>query len=353
MNTPDPGDRLVGDVMLVLRRAANLTQEELSKRVGITQAALSRYEHNLRTPRPEDAASIADALGVTPDFLMHPFRLDGAIAADAHMRRQKTTKPSDWKRVEARLNALRMHSSFLLERLPLSPRNFVPRLDAVETSPSAAADIVRSSWRLPIGAVRNLTRWVESAAVIVIEEDFGTRRIDGMSQWAGGHAVIIVNAALPTDRKRLTIAHELGHLVLHSNDCSSDMEDEANEFAAEFLMPKHVIEHQLGQLTLGKLQDLKLEWGVSMQALFERAYRMGKVSADQRRQFYIQMSKRGWRASEPGSDLLPPEEPELARSIGASLEASGLSDSEISRLLGVLNLTDTPFHTQRRRLRAI
>jgi len=345
--------RRVGDVILVLRRAANITQEELATQLGITQAALSRYENDLREPDDDMLEKLSEALGVTVEFLRHEFRMQGAIAADAHMRRQKTTKPSDWKRVEARLNMLRMHSSYLLERVSLQPQNQVIRVDPDEHAPAQAAAMLRAAWRMPIGPVRHLIRWVESAGVIVIEEDFGTQRIDGMSQWAGEHAIIILNGTLPTDRKRLTVAHELGHLVLHNHYLDTDVEDQANQFAAEFLMPAHVIAPQLTNLTLGKLSDLKAEWGVSMQAIFERAYRMGKASAEDRQRFYRQMNSRGWKTREPGSDLLPAETPELAASVGRRLDQSGLTRREIQLLLGVREGHVTPFDSPRRTLRAV
>lgn len=345
--------RRIGDVILVLRRAADITQEELAARLGITQAALSRYENDLREPDDDMLAKLSEALGVTVEFLRHEFRMQGAIAADAHMRRQKTTKPSDWKRVEARLNALRMHSSYLLERVPLQLQNHVIQVDPDEHGPAQAAAMLRAAWRMPIGPVRHLIRWVESAGVIVVEEDFGTHRIDGMSQWAGEHAVIILNGALPTDRKRLTVGHELGHLVLHNQYMDTDAEDQANQFAAEFLMPAHVIAPQLTNLTLGKLSDLKAEWGVSMQAIFERAYRMGKVSADERQRFYRQMNSRGWKTREPGSDILPPETPELAASVGRRLDQSGLTQREIQLLIGAREGHATPFDAPRRTLRAV
>jgi Zn-dependent peptidase ImmA (M78 family) len=345
--------RNVGDVILVLRRATDITQEELASRLGITQAALSRYENDLREPDDEMIDKLGEALGVTSEFLQHEFRMQGAIAADAHMRRQKTTKPSDWKRVEARLNALRMHSSYLLERVPLRPQNHVIQVDPDEHSPAETAAMLRAAWKMPIGAVRNLIRWVESAGVIVVEEDFGTHRIDGMSQWAGDHAVIILNAALPTDRQRLTIAHELGHLVLHTHYIDADVEDQANQFAAEFLMPEHVINPELTNLTLGKLSDLKAEWGVSMQAIFERAYRLRKATAEDRQKFYRQMNSRGWKTREPGSDLLPPETPELAASVGRRLDEAGLTRSEILHLVGARDGHATPFTAPHRRLRAV
>ncbi len=343
----------IGDVILTLRRAADMTQEELAEGLGVTQVSLSRWENNLRKPDSESLEKLGAELGVTVEFLQHDFRLRGAIAADAHMRRQKTTKPADWKRVEARLNAHRMHSSFLLERVPMRPQNHVIQVDPDERTPAEAAAMLRAAWRMPIGPVRNLIQWVESAGVIVLEEDFGTHRIDGMSQWAGDHAVILVNSQLPTDRKRMTVAHELGHLVLHSSYLDIDVEDQANQFAAEFLLPEHVIKPDLTSLTLGKLSTLKTVWGVSMQAIFERAYRLGKVDADDRRKFYRQLNSRGWKVREPGSDQIVAETPALVQAIREQLRSSGLDQAEISHLVGKRVGERSPFTVQQRILSAV
>lgn len=142
---------MIGGVLLVLRRARDLTQAEVAGRAGITQAALSRYEADLRAPDEAMTAALADALGVTQDFLTHDFRMRGAVAADAHMRRRATARPSKWRRVGAELNELRMHSSYLLTRVPSDPDLHVPSLDPFETSPAEAAHRVRALWQMPIG----------------------------------------------------------------------------------------------------------------------------------------------------------------------------------------------------------
>ncbi|MDO8447073.1 MAG: ImmA/IrrE family metallo-endopeptidase [Deltaproteobacteria bacterium] len=69
-------------------------------------------------------------------------------------------------------------------------------------------------------------------------------------------AVIAVNADHTDTRQRFSIAHELGHLILHSNTENLKIEKqfftrsdsvrsldelEANEFAAELLMPEELI----------------------------------------------------------------------------------------------------------------
>jgi Zn-dependent peptidase ImmA (M78 family) len=227
----------VGDVILTARRAAGLTQEDLAARLGITQAALSRYENDLREPDDDAVARISEELDVSPEFLTHAFQLTGAIAADAHMRRQKTTKVSDWKAAEAKLKLYRMRSKFLMRCVPINPANHIPTFDPDDTTPADAAKLVRAQWRMPIGPVRNLTRWVESAGVIVIEEHLGTKRIDGLSQRASDYPVLLLNADLANDRKRWTLAHELGHVVLHSSYFDPDVEAQEDAFAAEFLMP--------------------------------------------------------------------------------------------------------------------
>jgi Zn-dependent peptidase ImmA (M78 family) len=189
-------------------------------------------------------------------------------------------------------------------------------------------------WRMPIGPVRSLSAWLEAAGCLVIEEDFGTTRVDGLSQWIDDHPIMLINSRAPTDRKRLTMAHELGHLCLHSVEVSDDMEREANEFAAEFLMPLEVIRPQLRNLKLGRLHDLKREWGVSMQALVERAYQTGLMTKDARTNMYKAFSARGWRTAEPLSDELSPEHPALTESIGTALSQRGLGAQDIALLAG-------------------
>lgn len=343
-----------GEALLVVRKTQGLTQDDVCGRLGITQAALSRYENDHRVPDDETLVKFARIYRVTIDFLRHGQRLRGALAIDSHMRRQKTTKATTWRRLEARLNMYRLHASLLFEEVSLQSANIIPAFDPEETQPAEAALITRAQWKMPIGPVLRLIRWLEAAGCVVIEEDFGTTRVDGLSQWIGDHPVILVNSGLVADRKRLTLAHELGHLCLHSSVATADMEEEANAFAAEFLMPEHVIRPELRGLSLGKLIDLKREWAVSMQAIFERAYRLGLVKSSDRADFYRSLNSRGWKVREPVSDELVIERAELAQEIGARMRERGLSDDEIARMAGFApDAKVNPFRAQPKRLQAV
>ena len=344
----------LGEAIETARRSRGLTQPEVAERAGVTQAALSRYENDQRTPEPEVLQRLADALGVTVELLEGAGRMKGAMAVDAHMRKRQTAKPTTWRQLEARLNMLRLHTRHLFEEVSLQTQQIIPQFDPVETTPTDAARLTRMQWRMPSGPVRDLTAWVEAAGCVIIEEDFDTGRVDGLSQWIGDHPVILLNRHSPTDRKRLTLAHELGHLCLHTIDVPVNMEADANLFAAEFLMPAETIRPQVRNLTLGRLADLKREWGVSMQAIIERAYHLKTITAAQRTTFYKRFSAAGWRTTEPISDELPAEHPELARNIGDAMAAKGLTAGEIARLAGFAETEENhPFRASGLHLRSV
>jgi Zn-dependent peptidase ImmA (M78 family)/DNA-binding XRE family transcriptional regulator len=344
----------LAEALTTARRAKGMSQEQLATAVGTTQEAVSRYETERRTPSPEVLNALADALGVTPQFLGDIGKVRGAWAVDAHMRRRATAAASVWRRLEARLNMLRNHSRYLYEEVDIRAEQSIPTFDHLFTEADDAARMTRMQWRMPIGPVRSLVGWLEAAGCLVIEEDFGTARVDGLSQWVDDHPIMLVNSSSPTDRKRLTLAHELGHLCLHTQDIGEDAEGEANRFAAEFLMPAEVIRPQLRNVTLGKLFDLKRIWGVSAQALIERAYQLGTMAPERRTAYYKQLSARGWRKQEPGSDELPPESPQLTVQIGKALTGQGLTESEIAFLTGhSVRATDNPFMPTAHHLHAV
>lgn len=61
----------LGDRIKDLRKQKNLSQSELADKVGISYAQIGRYETKGAQPPAETLKQIADALGVSPDFLIY------------------------------------------------------------------------------------------------------------------------------------------------------------------------------------------------------------------------------------------------------------------------------------------
>jgi len=104
------------------------------------------------------------------------------------------------------------------------------------------------------------------------------------------------------DRSRWDCSHELGHLVMHQPDPvrSRYLEDQANWFAAEFLLPFREVAGQLpATADWDTLAELKITWGVSMAALLRRARTLGVMPEGAYVQALKTMSTRGWNRREP------------------------------------------------------
>jgi transcriptional regulator with XRE-family HTH domain len=63
-------DKAFGNRLLSLRKERGWSQPELSKKVGTSGAIIGRYERGEITPSIEVAKKLADAFGVTLDFLV-------------------------------------------------------------------------------------------------------------------------------------------------------------------------------------------------------------------------------------------------------------------------------------------
>lgn len=116
------------------------------------------------------------------------------------------------------------------------------------------------------------------------------------------HIVIGVNASHPKTRQRFTIAHEIGHLCLHSNEdihidriYSVHMRDEksaravdpkeiaANAFAAELLMPTEMIRRDVRSSVVDYEDDEVIRYladlyAVSLQAMTIRLTNLGYIT---------------------------------------------------------------------------
>jgi len=117
----------------------------------------------------------------------------------------------------------------------------------------------------------------------------------------GGLALIGYFPGEHGDRDRFTLAHELGHIILHSfRPEAARAEDEANRFAGALLLPRDQMLRDLSDdMPLEAFARFKATWGASIQAIIMRARQLGVITEAHKRSLFTQMSQYGWRASEP------------------------------------------------------
>jgi Zn-dependent peptidase ImmA (M78 family) len=352
------------EMIALAREYRCLAQSELAPKVGMSQVRLSRIEAGMYPATPDDIRRLSRELRFPESFFFQTERRYGLGVSEFYHRKRAKLTARSLDAIHARIEVIRLHISRLLKSADLRPSvDDLPRIDleGTEQSPEDAARVIRSVFMLPRGPVDSVIHCLEDAGGIVVRVDFGTRLLDAVSRWIPGMPPLFVaNRSMPSDRERFTLAHELGHLVLHKTP-HPDMEDEAHQFASEFLMPAADIKASLHDITLPKHAALKAYWKVSMAALIRKAFDLDTIDERRYRSLNIQLSKAGYKTREP---MEPPREPTslMEGLIEFHMRDLSFAVDELATYLhvGVDDLLatyqiDAPFHSgsSRHRLRAV
>jgi Zn-dependent peptidase ImmA (M78 family)/DNA-binding XRE family transcriptional regulator len=317
------------DMIALARESRGMTQSDLARRLNVTQGLISKIESGHVGVSPDMLAELSSILIYPEKFFYQRFNV---YPAGMHFYRcHKTLASRKQLELVARMNISRRHIRELLQAADIDYKP-VPTLDVDEYgSPEEAAKALRHFLRLPRGPVENLTEILEAAGILVVPLDAGTRKFSGASMLADKpNYVIFVNREMPGDRLRHTLAHELGHIVMHSMP-TPQMEDEADRFASEFLMPIRDIGQYLKDLNLERLATLKGFWMTSMASILVKAFREERIAERQYRYLWMQIGKAQWKLREPIELDIPQEKPTLvAELIQLHLKELGYTLDQLS-----------------------
>ena len=151
---------------------------------------------------------------------------------------------------------------------------------------------------------------------------------------------IVVNGCHTGERQRLTMAHEVGHLMLEPAG-GLDEEKAAYRFGGAFLMPAEPLWAEVGRhrraIAVGELLELKPLFRVSAQAIAYRCKELDIIGDGAYRSLFQTFAQLGWR-SPPHEEAnpLPPEQPHRFRRLCFRAAAEGLaSDAKVAELLRI------------------
>ena len=333
------------EMLQLARQSRGYTQRQLANLADVAGSSLSRYEAGTLPVPPENLSRLAGALDYPEAFFTRKSTLLGVTGGAVFHRKQQSLGAKTLYRAHACAEIRRLEITTLLRSLEDTAVLPEYPVDVFGDDPAKIARSVRASMNIPTGPIFNLTETLERNGCIVVAHDFGARQLDGFSQRPQyPPSFVHLNSALPPDRWRWTLAHEIGHLVMHNDPMAAPgtVEQQADLFAAELLTPAHQIRPMLNGLTFQKLGGLKREWKVSMQALIMRAHQLGAISAAQRRSMFMQISRAGYRLREPPTLDPPVEKPSLMKQL-AQRHLAGL-DYGLTELCALLAITEAEFH---------
>lgn len=309
------------------RVARGMTQAELADASKVAQGVISKLESGKLPLDDARVATLAEKLRVPLALI------DGSTTQAPHARQFHRKQASLPAKAANQLRADMVLAHVRISRLlPTQSTADVPRLplESALDRPADRAREVRKLWNLPPGPIGNIVELLEAHGVPCLSWDVSSARVDAIASWPDNAApLVVLGSHAPGDRLRFTVAHELGHAVLHEAPCA-DCEREADEFASEFLMPRADIKSSLQGATLPRLVELKRVWGTSVAALARRAKDLGAITDNAYRTLNIELSSSGLRKNEPAP--IAREAPKMVRNAIEQRLAAGQSLSEVANL---------------------
>jgi Zn-dependent peptidase ImmA (M78 family)/transcriptional regulator with XRE-family HTH domain len=313
--------RVVPERIREAKEGKGLTSEAFAEILNVSRQAVGQYETGKITPSAEVMSRIIAITEQPPSFFTASRSRNAEGFGTPFWRGLKRMNTPDRLRISRRLEWA--HDIVLfIERYLVLPETKLPNFEwdwevDDEDIIESIAEKVRDEWELGRGPVFHLSQVLESNGFILIKEPVKCEEMDAVSRWQDGRPYILCSAekdALP--RYNYDLAHELGHMVLHSGvDVSAEnlakVERQANRFAGAFLMPRESFVREVVATSVDYFLQLKQRWRVSVAAMVMRCRDLEILNKNQVSYLYRQMNARKMRKREPLDNAFKVEEPSL------------------------------------------
>lgn len=322
-----PDRQFNGERLRIARLWRDISTNEMADKIGVKRQTISMYENGkLKNPDIITIQKISECLQFPLKFFIEDFNVD-MEKTTTYFRSLLTTNKRYIGEQESKVEFISVIYEFLKEYLDFEPLD-LPHIPE-DCTPEEAATILRKHWKLGEKPIDNLVYIVESHGLVVTDFDTNTGDVDAYSHKIScdGTETYLIgysknkNAAA---RIHFDLAHELGHILLHdwnedlsdiSKEAFKELENQANDFAASFLMPENEFKADIGNYAnkLPYYVELKKRWKVSIAAMIRRSYSLGLIGNDEYQRMMRNMQKQGIRKVEPLDDILVTARPSLLK----------------------------------------
>lgn len=306
---------MIPENLTFARQLKGISMVDLSVLLKVSRQAVSNWEKGNRSPDFLTIRKISETLGVSYKFLTTQYSFqahDSMTLFRSKMAVPKKIKTSFERKIEIYgrllddLSRFVTLPSFSLERLlPITPDFCILDDNLIEEKAYDA----RNSLHITNGPIANVTALLERAGIYIVFVNEPGSGVNALTKMINGRYLILLNIDNQSAvRIRFSLAHELGHILLHSaysekvlqnREIYKRLEVEANAFASCFLMPADGFILDVVRPTLGGLTQIKPHWKVAIQAMAVRLFQLGIIDSGQEVLIFKEISRKYSRKAEP------------------------------------------------------
>lgn len=307
------------------RAYCKMTGEALASKIGVKKQAISQFENKKANPEYENVQKMGEVMGFPTEFFY-----EGSVPileGNTYFRALFSSNKRDLSAQKIKTKYVALIYEALTNYVDFCPYNVPEFPEGVGIEEAAKA--LRDYWNLGQEPIPDMITLMERNGIILSEFSTESSKIDAFSQYGEIRNIPYRCVVIGTEknsfvRRQFSLAHELGHIILHEKfeDLSSmdreefrQRESEANDFAANFLLPREAfLEDLLIQPNrLSRYIDLKRKWRVSISCMVRRAYSLDAINANQYQYMMRQIAQSGWKTREPLDDYFVVKRPKALR----------------------------------------
>lgn len=338
------------------RLARGLDKTDLSKLMELSVTSISNYENGKTDISRENLDKYSKILDFPINFFTsdYSYKLDISKSSPIFFRSSRITNGIR-DMYEQKYEHLMLVHKTLLEYLDFPEVNI--RINTIDTPrkgfgytseeiESLALEL-RRSWELGEGPIDNLLETIIENGIIVSKVKTSLKATtDGFSKILENTPIIFLNKDRGTVvRDRFSLAHELGHIILHADvkdvdmknrDVFNQVELEANRFASSFLLPANSFSEDILTVDINSLIPLKEKWKVSLKGMVMRLKELNIINQRQQTNSFIYISTKKWNIKEPLDDTIEKEEFNLYQEAFETLfEEEQINPNNIIEKIGI------------------
>ena len=273
-----------------------MSLQDLADRIGVSKQMISKYEKGDSIPSSKMLIMLVKALEVKMDYFFLPssvelgeinFRKKNSFSVKKinSLKEKIKIELSNYLEIE---NILQINNSF---ENPVKRR----KVSATNDIEEIVSDL-RIEWEIGFDPIHNIIQLLEDKEIKIIEINEPENNFDGLATIINGkYPVVVLNKSFSVERKRFTLLHELGHLLLELPECDVKFEENiCNRFAAEFLFPQNLVIKEFGSkresISFRELVEVQKKYGISIRAIIYRLKDANIFSENRLTEFYKKLN---------------------------------------------------------------
>lgn len=304
------------------RRFNKKSITDIADILKVSKQMVSKYENGKAVPNFDSIFILIKELGFPREFYYsrdgYSLSTEGTFFRSRYTSTQKEKKPAEYskKYVAIIRDYLSNFLDFPTPDITLAQKDY---------SPDQYAKYIREKWNLGEKPIVDMMNLLEEQGFVLSNVENNSEKVDAFSGNVGinenNYFIIMLEGNnFSFYRQQFSLAHELGHWLMHEGvynpqDLDRDMykmiEDEANDFAAEFLLPNYAFSKMvsINPNQIDFYVNLKKTWNVSISMMMMRARSLGIVNTEEYIKLQRQLNYRGWRKEEPLDNIKKISEP--------------------------------------------